>query len=37
MPNVTFTFDCTNRSIGFYADLDFDCMVREVVKKPNNC
>jgi len=27
MPNVTFTFDCTNRSIGFYADLDFDCMI----------
>ena len=28
LPNVTFTFDCTGRSIGFYADLDFDCMVR---------
>ena len=27
MPNVTFTFDCTDRSIGFYADLEFDCMV----------
>ena len=28
MPNVTFTFDCTDRPIGFYADLEFDCMVR---------
>ena len=28
MPNVTFTFDCTDRAIGFYADLEFDCMVR---------
>ena len=27
MPNVTFTFDCTDRPIGFYADLEFDCMV----------
>jgi len=25
--NVTFTFDCTDRPIGFYADLDFDCMI----------
>ncbi len=29
-PNATFTFDCTGRSIGFYADLEFDCMVRSV-------
>jgi len=27
MPNVTFTFDCTDRPIGFYADLEFDCMI----------
>jgi len=27
MPNVTFTFDCTDRAIGFYADLEFDCMI----------
>merc|ERR1711874_547628 len=26
-PNVTFNFDCTDRPIGFYADLEFDCMV----------
>lgn len=26
-PNVSFTFDCTDRSIGFYADLDFDCQI----------
>jgi hypothetical protein len=26
-PNVTFTFDCTDRPIGFYADLEFDCMI----------
>lgn len=27
MPNVTFNFDCTDRPIGFYADLEFDCMI----------
>ena len=26
-PNATFTFDCSGRSIGFYADLEFDCMI----------
>lgn len=26
-PNVTFNFDCTDRPIGFYADLEFDCMI----------
>ncbi|TRY68772.1 hypothetical protein TCAL_06196 [Tigriopus californicus] len=26
-PNATFTFDCTDRSIGFYADLEFDCQI----------
>lgn len=26
-PNVTFNFDCTDRAIGFYADLEFDCMI----------
>merc|ERR1711917_166280 len=26
-PNMTFTFDCTDRPIGFYADLEFDCMI----------
>jgi len=26
-PNVSFTFDCTDRPIGFYADLEFDCMI----------
>jgi len=26
-PNVTFTFDCTDRPIGFYADVEFDCMI----------
>ena len=26
-PNATFTFDCTGRSIGFYADLEFDCQI----------
>jgi len=26
-PNVTFTFDCTDRAIGFYADMEFDCQI----------
>ena len=26
-PNVSFTFDCTDRPIGFYADVEHDCMV----------
>jgi len=26
-PNVSFTFDCTDRAIGFYADLEHDCMI----------
>jgi len=26
-PNVTFTFDCTDRPIGFYADVEHDCMI----------
>ena len=26
-PNVTFNFDCTDRPIGFYADVEHDCMV----------
>jgi len=26
-PNVTFTFNCTDRPIGFYADLELDCMI----------
>lgn len=26
-PNVTFTFDCTDRAIGFYADVEQDCMI----------
>jgi hypothetical protein len=30
-PNVTFTFDCTGRSIGFYADVEFDCMVNWIM------
>ena len=31
-PNVTFNFDCTDRSIGFYADVEQDCMVRVIYK-----
>jgi hypothetical protein len=27
MPNVTFTFDCTDRSVGFYADTEFNCNI----------
>ncbi|CAG0920391.1 unnamed protein product [Notodromas monacha] len=26
-PNVTLTFDCTGRSIGFYADQEFNCQI----------
>ncbi|KAK4304393.1 hypothetical protein Pmani_023662 [Petrolisthes manimaculis] len=26
-PNVTFTFDCTDRPIGFYADQEFNCQI----------
>ena len=26
-PNATFTFDCTGKSIGFYADLEFNCQI----------
>ncbi|XP_059471301.1 U-scoloptoxin(01)-Er1a-like [Neocloeon triangulifer] len=26
-PNVTFTFDCTNRPIGFYADVEHHCHI----------
>jgi len=26
-PNVTFNFDCTDRPIGFYADVEHDCMI----------
>jgi len=26
-PNVSFTFDCTDRPIGFYADVEHDCMI----------
>jgi hypothetical protein len=26
-PNVSFTFDCTDKAIGFYADLEFDCQI----------
>lgn len=26
-PNVTFTFDCTNRPVGFYADQEFNCQL----------
>jgi len=26
-PNVTFNFDCTDRPIGFYADVEQDCMI----------
>jgi len=26
-PNVTFTFDCTDRSIGFYADVEHHCHI----------
>ncbi|XP_008195707.2 cuticular protein analogous to peritrophins 1-E isoform X3 [Tribolium castaneum] len=25
--NATFTFDCTNRAIGFYADVEYDCQI----------
>uniref|UniRef100_T1JAS0 Chitin-binding type-2 domain-containing protein n=1 Tax=Strigamia maritima TaxID=126957 RepID=T1JAS0_STRMM len=27
LPNVTFHFDCTSRAVGFYADLEFECMI----------
>lgn len=26
-PNVTLTFDCTDRAVGFYADQEFECML----------
>ncbi|XP_018010510.1 U-scoloptoxin(01)-Er1a isoform X2 [Hyalella azteca] len=26
-PNVTFTFDCTDRPVGFYADQEFNCQL----------
>lgn len=26
-PNVTLTFDCTDRPLGFYADQEFECML----------
>lgn len=26
-PDVEFTFDCSNRPIGFYADLEFECKI----------
>ncbi|CAH1364402.1 hypothetical protein MTP99_000782 [Tenebrio molitor] len=25
--NATFTFDCSNRAIGFYADVEYDCQI----------
>ncbi|RXG73555.1 hypothetical protein Avbf_02756 [Armadillidium vulgare] len=26
-PNVTFTFDCSDKPIGFYADMEFNCQL----------
>lgn len=26
-PNVTFTFDCSDRPVGFYADQEFNCQI----------
>ncbi|KAB0804730.1 hypothetical protein PPYR_01700 [Photinus pyralis] len=25
--NMTFTFDCSNRAVGFYADPEYDCQI----------
>ncbi|KAF5304768.1 hypothetical protein FQA39_LY09545 [Lamprigera yunnana] len=25
--NLTFTFDCTNKAVGFYADKEYDCQI----------
>lgn len=27
LDNITFEFDCTKRSVGFYADMDYNCQV----------
>ncbi|CAH0388706.1 unnamed protein product [Bemisia tabaci] len=26
-PNLTFTFDCTDRAVGFYADMEHHCQI----------
>lgn len=26
-PNVTFTFDCSDKAVGFYADQEFNCQI----------
>lgn len=27
LDNITFSFDCTKRSVGFYADMEYNCQV----------
>lgn len=32
LDNITFEFDCTKRSVGFYADMDYNCQVNVLLK-----
>lgn len=32
LDNITFEFDCTKRSVGFYADMDYNCQVSHFLK-----
>lgn len=29
LDNITFSFDCKRRSVGFYADMEYNCQVRK--------
>lgn len=36
LENITFTFDCTKRPIGFYADVEYNCQVFHMCDEKGN-
>lgn len=36
LDNITFEFDCTKRSVGFYADMDYNCQVSGILETISN-
>lgn len=33
LDNITFSFDCKRRSVGFYADMEYNCQVSEIERE----
>lgn len=36
LDNITFSFDCTHRPVGFYADMEYNCQVSQHNNKQQN-